>query len=970
MCDPGGVSSDAAAPPATAEAVRTARERRGWSQEELAERAGLSPRSISDIERGVSRKPRPRTIAAIAAALDLAASDLAGQSLSEPPGAPAPAASSSTRPVGFGRRLRALRVERGLTQGELARAALMSERAISDLERGRNRSPRRESAALLADALELASRDREAFLALASEARDGARDSALSHAPRVPLVGRVDELRTLVDAVRAERLVSVLGPGGVGKTRLALAAIEELRDLSCLFVPAADAYTFDDLVTALAAALGVREGGDRALIDLVIDGVRHVDVLVVDNLEQVVGPAAELVSLLVERSAVRIVATSRIRLRVSGEYPLALAPLGFARGVGVTTASTAPGGTSARPTNPAVDLFVANAELERPGWQPSGADSDTIEHICARLDGLPLAVELAAAWMRLLGPQEILDRLDRPLALLADGRRDLPERQRSLAAVIDGTYGLLGEHARKLFARIAVLPSPFGVALVEQVARDLDVDVLRALAELVDTSLVRAHPNAGDGESRFEWLATIRDYGLERLDNDGGRDAAERAMIAAISDIATTASPHLVGPGQAAWIARLERERPHLRAAVEVCLRRDDSANAMRLGAALWRYWYVAGHYSEGVDLLGRIVAMRGAAAPGDHATVRYGLATLHYLRGDVATAEVRFHEALEAYRALGDGHGVSSSLSNLGMIDQYRGEYQRAAARFAEALDVATAFPSMRARAVALANLASLANHTGDLGVAHERYSESLAVFRSLGDDRGRADVSLNLAEIAATRGDLDNGVIAANEALTAFVSLGDRSGTSDANGLLGRIAIEAGDAPTAIRRLLEAQRLARELGDSWGEAAAGVSLALVADDPVRARIDVEGWLEVQRSLAHHQGCIESLLVIAELALRSGDTDQARRATREAAVALLAADRPHRARVAIAGAAARLGDADLRAGAAAAAALELGAGRAVGIVARSQLARLGFDVADVGASGHPESLVDVAIERLATELG
>ncbi|MBD0328497.1 MAG: tetratricopeptide repeat protein [Thermoleophilia bacterium] len=631
-----------------------------------------------------------------------------------------------------------------------------------------------------------------AILAQADElaAPPTARAAALPE-PARPLVGRRPELAAVLALLRRSdvRLLTLTGPGGTGKTRLALEAAREAADAFAGGAVLVDLSPIrDDALVAptVARALGAPETAD-SFAEAVRRQLEGTDVLLfVDNFEQVAAAAPVLADVLAAAPGAKALVTSRTPLRISAEQEYAVPPLAL---------PDASRGYDAVAANEAVQLFVARAAAVAPDFRLTPDNASDVAAICVALDGLPLALELAAARVKLLPPAAIRQRVGRRLEFLAAGPRDAPARQRTLRAAVDWSWELLDAGKRRLFARLAVFVGGFDAETAEAVC-DATLD---GLAALVDDSLLRAQV-AGDAP-RFRMLETVREYAAERLAESGEADQLSRRHAVHFLERAAEAAPRVLtadGPEALAW---LERERDNVRAALEWS-RAGAPDLHLRTCGALWRFWYVRGEFTEGRRWLFGALALRDGASA-DRAAALRAAGILSIEHGDPQAAIPLATEALELLRGLGDERGVLTALTILGNAHNAAGDPDGARRRFEESRAIAERLGLDEDVGVALSNLASVAIRQADDERARSLLEESLAIMRRVGRDDSVALSLLTLGSIELRLGRALEAEPLLQESLEVSRRLGFRVQIVSALVALAAAAHARGDARRAAMLL-----------------------------------------------------------------------------------------------------------------------------------------------------------------------
>jgi predicted ATPase len=636
-------------------------------------------------------------------------------------------------------------------------------------------------------------RDRVADLQIA---RPAARGASHLPTPRNEIVGREKELLELKEILgrREVRLVTVTGPGGIGKSRLALeAARASATEFSggVYFVGLAHVKDAAGVAPAIAQALGVRERADETPSDGVKEVLRAAGgavLLLVDNFEQVVAAAPVLAELLGAAANLKLLVTSRAALRIYDEREFAAPPLGLP-----DPRRELPEAEELQKCA-AIALFVRRATAVRPDFRLSGENSAAVAEICARLDGLPLAIELAAARVKLLSPAAMLTRLASRLQLLTGGSRDLPERQQTLRHAIDWSYGLLNEAEQKLFRRLGVFVGGCTLDAVEAVCdagTDLQMDVLDGMSSMVDKSLARQTEQA-DGEPRFVMLETLREYAMGKLAENGEEALTRKAHAAYCLVLAEEGAAEEQGAHAVKWMQRFELEHNNFRAGLQWLTQSGNTEWGLRLGTALFRFWEGREYLAEGREHLGKLLKMGGAAAPNVRMRALFAAGVLAWEQGERAASTVLVRESLDIAREIGDERSMAVALNALAVAAQDAGELEAAREYQEEALGLWRMVGERLSVARAVSNLANVAKLQGEFARARELYRESLGIFEEVGDATGVAWTRNQEGDTAREQGDQMGARVLYEQSLSAFRKLGDHFGTAGTLADLGNLACE----------------------------------------------------------------------------------------------------------------------------------------------------------------------------------
>lgn len=694
-------------------------------------------------------------------------------------------------------------------------------------------------------------------------------------------VGRAKELAEVKEHLAKTRVVTLTGAGGSGKTRLSLqVAADQLEDFSdgvwlVEFAPITDPAL---VAQTVASALDLKEEPAKPLQTTLVDYLKSKKLLLLfDNCEHQLDACAKLAEAVIRSSAgVKILASSREALGLPGEQTYRIPSLS-------TPDPRADSTPESLSQYEAVTLFIERAVGHESSFQVTNENAPALASICSRLDGIPLAIELAAARIRSLSLNDIDERLDHRFSLLTGGSRTSLPRQQTLRSLIDWSYDLLTQVEQAQLRRLSVFSGGWTLEAAERVCAGGEIEpseVLDLLTSLVSKSLVLFEQ--GTSPPRYRMLETIRQYAVDRQGEQQDGDNLRDLHLKFYGDLIEESRQHLVGPEQGIWLDRLETEHDNVRSALRWASRGSGGvARGINLASHLATFWWVRGYFSEGRDLLTGLLERADAGIdPGVLTSARRAAATLAFGQGDYDSARLLLTECQTILRSNGDRAGLASALSGLGVVETEQGNYDVAEEILNEAVAIAREVGHHLTLALALNNRGVLARDRGDLDLAYANHHESLALRREAGNGSAVAFSLLNLGQVALGRGDLQSAKSLFAESLATRREINDRRGIGRSLRMLGLAEHFMGNSSAARAHLEAALEIAQEVGDRWGIGACLNTfgrIALAEGDLIQGRRCLLDSLAQQHESGQVMDVAETLEAVAQLLALEGSIDAAK---------------------------------------------------------------------------------------------
>jgi predicted ATPase/DNA-binding XRE family transcriptional regulator len=735
--------------------------------------------------------------------------------------------------------LKKLRAAAGMTQEELADRAGISARTVSDIERGLRTVVHGDTARRLAPALGLHDEERAKFEAVARRLVDDTHQPGDLPIPPTRLLGRARELASITARLQSleVRLLTLTGPGGIGKTRLALEAAAQAQGLfggGVFFVALGDLRDPSLVAPELAKVIGVVETGPEmvGLLTRRLAGRRSLVVL--DTFEHLIPAAPLIYTLMLKCSKTTFLVTSRTALRLRGEHEFPVPPLELP----LTTREAHPEDIQ---HSPATALFWERAQAVRPDLDLNPEAASLVAETCRKLDGLPLAIELAAARVKHLPLTAIREQLEHRLELLVGGPLDLPLRQRAIRDTVGWSHDLLRPREQTLLRRLSVFAGGWSLDAIENVTGNVDEvgDALDGISALVDQSLVVLERNRAD--PRYDMLDVVREYAAARLSDAGETDEIERRHALHYLALSEAAEPHLVRSGHEDWFRRLDVDRGNLRRGMAWTIDHGETLLALRYSVALWRYWRQLGEFAEGRRWSDAALAVSGSAPPSLRAKALAAAAALAFPQADHARLAELAAEAIGLAHQSEDPMDLRNALTVRGFVAMCQGRYTDALEPYTECVAICRRLGISWQLATSHLNLGAALLHCGRGGEAVARFQDALRLYRVLGDDVFAARVLNHIAHAALADNDLVRADRLACEALASIAEQGERQGIAEGLETLAAVAAER----SAVERAATLAGAATAIRDTIASHAAPFDVAITGPllDKIKASVSEERW-------------------------------------------------------------------------------------------------------------------------------
>ncbi|GCE30884.1 hypothetical protein KDA_63680 [Dictyobacter alpinus] len=685
-------------------------------------------------------------------------------------------------------------------------------------------------------------------------------------------IGREQEIETTTELLLNEhvRLLTLTGPGGVGKTRLALEVAYRLRHYfrdDVVFVQLAPLREHTFVLPMLARLLNIEEAGPDSLSERLQEFLQDKHILIIlDNFEHVLAANIAIADILTMAAKLTILATSREALHIYGEQIVEVQPLTL------PDPHTSSAVFLDEPSD-AIKLFVERTRAVKPGFLLNKDNIEAVAEICTQLDGLPLAIELAAARSKILTPQELLERLQFRLRTLVGGPRNLPSRQQTLRNTLDWSYNLLSSEEKHFFRQLGILTGNWtleGAAAIALTSNDEPEEAFSLLSSLVDKSLVRVVDTAGT-ETRFLLLETIREYALECLEKQDELLDAQRRHAQYFTWIAQQSETHLYGSEQQHWLARLDLETPNLWSAMRLVIKQREVLMAQRLASSLGRFLQLRSSLSEGHNWLEEVITISVDCQPSQLlARVYYNAGTMAHLRGDLALAQTRLETSSKMAEQTGDIRSLALSQGAIALLTSHQGHYDQARALAEASLETLQDSQDLWCRGILYSICGNIANQQCDFVAAQVRYKLSLHLLRQAGDIRSQADVMVNIGHTMHQRSKFITAHFLYQKALLLYQKLEDRWGEVLCLHNIGNTSYQQGNYTEAQQVLQECLELATILGTRRERANALLGLGHVAmgqGQTAQALKYMKESLKLAREISYQAGCALSLYYLGDLA-------------------------------------------------------------------------------------------------------